>query len=150
MSSAAGTGTTTAGADHAAASETPSLGSLGEIIADISSDLSTLVRQELDLAKAEVSESARKAGKGAGLLGGAGVGAHMALLFLSITIWFALEALLDSLAWSALIVTAIWAVIAAVLAQVGRTQLKTINGIPRTVETAKQVPGALTGHEDHS
>lgn len=148
MSSAAGYGTTHPGADGA--QETPTIGNLGEIIANISTDLSTLVRQELDLAKAEVTDSASRAGKGGGMLAGAGVGAHMALLFLSITLWFALDAWLDHLAWSALIVAVIWAVIAAILARKGRAELKTINGIPRTVETAKQVPGALTGHEDRS
>ena len=125
-------------------------GSLGEIIGDISSDFSLLVRQEVELAKAEVKESATRAGKGAGLLGGAGVAAHMVLLFLSITAWFALDGLLNSLTWSALVVTGIWAVIAAVLALVGRHQLTTISGIPRTVETAKQVPDALKGQENRS
>jgi len=133
-----------------AARQDHSLGSLGEIISDISADLSTLVRQELDLAKAEVKESATRAGKGAGLLGGAGVAAHMVLLFLSITAWFGLDNLLHHLAWSALIVTAVWAVIALVLARMGRQQLTEINGIPRTVETAKQVPGALKGNEEHA
>ncbi len=127
----------------------PTLGSLGEIISNISEDLSTLVRQELDLAKAEVKESATRAGKGAGLLGGAGVAGHMVLLFLTVTAWFGLDNLMHHLAWSALIVTAVWAVIAAVLALMGRKQLNSINGIPRTVETAKQVPGALKRNEDH-
>jgi len=138
------------GSVDTAARQDPSLGSLGEIISDISADLSTLVRQELDLAKAEVKESATRAGKGAGLLGGAGVAAHMVLLFLSITAWFGLDNLLHHLAWSALIVTAVWAVIALVLARMGRQQLTEINGIPRTVETAKQVPGALKGNEEHA
>ncbi|MDQ2757866.1 MAG: phage holin family protein [Actinomycetota bacterium] len=120
------------------------------MISNISEDLSTLVRQELDLAKAEVKESATRAGKGVGLLGGAGVAGHMVLLFLSVTAWFGLDNLLHSRAWSALVVTAVWAVIALVLALMGRRQLTTINGIPRTVETAKQVPGALKGNEDHS
>ena len=126
----------------------PGTSSLGEIISNISGDLSTLVRQELELAKAEVTESATRAGKGAGLLGGAGVAAHLVLVFLSITAWFALDNLLHSLAWSALIVTAFWAVIATVLALMGRQQLSTITGIPRTVETAKHVPDALKGNEN--
>ena len=107
-----------------------------------------MVRQELELAKAEVTESATRAGKGAGLLGGAGVAAHLVLVFLSLTAWFALDNLIHHLAWSALIVTAVWAVIAAVLAATGRHQLSTVNGIPRTVETAKHVPDALKGNEN--
>ncbi len=150
MSSAA-TGpapTTTGTTPPSPAAQAPDLGSLGEIISNISQDLSTLVRQELDLAKAEVADSASRAGKGAGLLAGAGVGAHMVLLFLSVTAWFGLDNLLHHLAWSALIVTGVWAVITAVLALMGRRQLATITGIPRTVETAKKVPDALKGNED--
>jgi len=130
--------------------ESPGLGSVGDIIANISEDLSTLVRQELELAKAEVQDSASRAGKGAGLLAGAGVAAHLMLIFLSVTAWFALDNLLHSLTWSALIVTGVWAVITAVLALRGRTQLSTISGIPRTVETAKKVPDALKGNENRS
>ena len=57
--------------------------SLGEIVGDISHDLTTLVKQELELAKTELKEEAGKAGKGAGLLGGAGVSGLLALIFLS-------------------------------------------------------------------
>jgi uncharacterized membrane protein YqjE len=145
---ASGTGTYSLG-DHQDGAG-PGPGSLGEIISNISTDLSTLVRQELELAKAEVTESATRAGKGAGMLAGAGVAAHLVLVFLSITAWFALDNLLHHLAWSALIVTVVWAIIAAVLASMGRRQLKTVTGIPRTVETAKHVPAALKGNEDPS
>lgn len=126
------------------------ISSIGTIIADISTDLSTLIRQELELAKVEVKDSATKAGKGAGLLGGAGVAANMALLFLSVALWWALGSAFDSLGWSAVVVAVIWAIIAAVMAAMGRTNLNTINGMPRTVETAKQVPAALKGNEGRS
>lgn len=124
--------------------------SIGTIIADISTDLSTLIRQEIELAKVEVRDSATKAGKGAGLLGGAGVAGHMALLFLSVALWWALGSAFKNLGWSAVVVAVIWAIIAAVMAAMGRTNLKTITGMPRTVETAKQVPGALKGNEGKS
>ncbi len=123
------------------------IGSIGSIISDISADLSKLIRQEVELAKVEVKDSATKAGKGAGLLGGAGVAGHMALLFLSIALWWAIGSALHSLGWSAVIVAVVWGIVAAVLASMGRTDLKTINGMPRTVETAKQVPDALKGNE---
>ena len=125
------------------------VGSIGGLIGDISADLSTLMRQEVALAKAEVRESATKAGKGAGMLGGAGYAAHLMLLFLSITLWMALSYLLDGLVWSALIVAVLWGIVAAVLAMLGRKQLKTVQGIPQTTETAKRVPDALKGNEDH-
>src|SRR6478672_4221787 len=47
--------------------------SLGELISEVTEDLSTLMRQELELAKAELQQSATRAGKGAGMLGGAAV-----------------------------------------------------------------------------
>ena len=124
------------------------VGSIGELISDISADLSTLMRQEVALAKAEAKDSATKAGKGAGMLGGAGYAAHLMTLFLSITLWMALSYLFDDLAWSALVVALLWAVVAAVLAAMGRKKLKEVQGMPRTTETAKRVPDALKGNED--
>jgi len=124
------------------------VGSIGGLVSDISSDLSTLMRQEVALAKAEVQESAKRAGKGAGMLAGAGLAGHFALWFLSITLWMVLMYLLDDFAWSALIVAVLWGIVAAVLALVGRKQLKTVEGMPRTTDSAKRVPDALKGNED--
>ena len=112
--------------------------SLGEIFGDVATDLSTLIKQEMELAKTEMKDEAKKAGKGAGLLGGAGVAGHMVLLFLSLTIVFALDNGLP-LWLSALIVTALWAVIAAVLALTGRTALRSSNPqLPKTQQTLKE------------
>ncbi len=124
------------------------VGSIGGLVADISNDLSTLMRQEVALAKAEVQESAKRAGKGAGLLAGAGVAGHFLLLFLSLTLWMVLMYLLDDWAWSALIVAVLWGIVAAVLAVMGRNQMKTVEGMPRTADSAKRVPDALKGNED--
>jgi hypothetical protein len=123
--------------------------SIGELISDISSDLSALMRQEVALAKAEAKESASKAGKAAGMLGAAGYAANLMLIFLSITLWMALAYLLDDLAWSALIVAVLWGVVAAILAAMGRKKMKEVQGMPQTTETAKRVPDALKGNEDH-
>src|SRR5690349_19214839 len=124
-----------------------SLSNVGEIFADISRDLSTLIRQETELAKAELRESATRAGKGAGMLGGAGVSGHFVLLFLSIALWWGLGNGIGR-AWSALVVAVIWAVIAAVLASIGRREIKQVKGIPQTTETAREIPDALKGNED--
>ncbi len=146
-----GSGSTAAsGGPHSPASAEHAPGqisSVGAIIADISADLSTLIRQEVELAKVEIKDSATKAGKSAGMLGGAGVAANMALLFLSIALWWALGSVFDNRGWAAVVVAVIWGIIAAVLASMGRKNLKTINGMPRTVETTKQVPDALKGNE---
>ncbi len=116
--------------------------SLGELLGDVTRDLSTLMRQEVELAKAEAKQSATKAGKGAGMLGGAGVAGHFVLVFLSLGLMFALGALMP-LGWAAVIVAVIWGIIAAVLASIGRKELKQIKGLPQTGETLSEIPPTL-------
>ena len=119
--------------------------SVGQLIGQVAQDLSTLMRQELDLAKAEVKEEVTKTAKGAGMLGGAGFAGYMVVLFASIALWWGLSNLMDQ-GWAALIVTAIWAAIAAVLFAVGRARLKQVNPKPeRTVETVREVPETIKG-----
>ncbi len=124
-----------------------SLSSLGELVGDISQDLSTLIQQETALAKAELSASAKRGGKGVGLLSGAGVAAHFVVLFLSIALWWGLGNILGHV-WSALIVAAVWAVIATVLALLGRKALQQVQGLPHTAQSAKKIPDALKGNEE--
>jgi hypothetical protein len=126
--------------------ETRSLSNVGDIVADISRNLSTLIQQELALAKAEATQSAKRAGKGAGLFGGAGVAIHFAALFISLAIWWAVGNEIGR-GWSALIGGAVWAVIGAVLAARGKKEVQQIQGMPRTAETARKVPDALKGNE---
>ncbi|SEH61915.1 MULTISPECIES: phage holin family protein [unclassified Leifsonia] len=116
--------------------------SLGELLGEASRDLSTLIRQEMELAKAEIRQTATRAGKGAGLLGGAGYAALMAVFFLSIALWWALGYLVGN-AWSAVIVAIIWAIVALILYLVGRRQLETVKGVPQTVATVKEIPETL-------
>ena len=129
---------------HAKADST----SLGDLLGEVSRDISTLMRQEVELAKAEAKESATKAGKGGGMLAGAGVAGHFVLLFLSIALWYALGELMG-LGWSAVVVAVIWGIIAAVLASVGRKELKAIKGMPQTVETVQEIPPTLKPNGDH-
>ena len=119
---------------------------LGELLSDVSRDLSQLIRQEVELAKAEVTDSAKKAGKGAGFLTGAAVAGYFALLFVSIFVWWGLGVLFGfpaGLTWSALIVAVIYGIVAAVLAARGRRDLKEIKGVPQTAETVKEIPPTL-------
>jgi uncharacterized membrane protein YqjE len=112
--------------------------SIGELIGEVTSGLSTLVRQELELAKVEAKAEATKAGKGAGLLAGAGVAGHLVLVFLSLAVMFALDNAMGT-GWAALVVTLVWAVVAAVLASVGRKKLKTVSPKPeQTVQSLKE------------
>src|SRR5690348_15097968 len=97
--------------------------SVGEMIGNISNDLSQLFRQEVELAKAELKQEASKAGKAAGMLGGAGFAAYLAVVLLSFALVFALSNVMDP-GWAALIVAVIWAIIGAVLYANGRKKLK--------------------------
>ena len=120
--------------------------SLGELISEVTEDLSTLMRQELELAKAELQQSATRAGKGAGMLGGAAVAGYFVLLFASIALWWAIGAA-TGLGWSAVIVAVLWGIIAAVLAAAGRKSLRSVRGLPKTADTVKKIPDALKGNE---
>lgn len=121
--------------------------SLGDLLADISRDVSTLMRQEVALARAELEQSAKNAGKGAGMFAGAGVAGHMVLLFLSIALWWGLGSAMGH-GWAAVLVAVVWAVIGAVLALRGRTEMRRVSGLSRTTDTAKKIPNALAGHEE--
>lgn len=122
--------------------------SLGDLLGEVTRDLSMLIRQEVELAKAELRQSASRAGKGAGLLGGAGYAALMAVFFLSVALWWALG-LLVGLGWSAVIVAVLWGVVALVLFVTGRTQMKKIAGVPQTVDTVKRIPDAVKRNEEN-
>jgi hypothetical protein len=123
--------------------------SIGDILGDVSRDVSTLMRQEVELAKAELKQSSSKAGKGAGLLAGAGVAGLLFLVFLTVSAWWGLGQFVGN-QWSALIVAVIWAIVAAVLALQGKKELDKIRGLPTTAETVSKIPDALKGHEENN
>ncbi|HEY0216294.1 MAG TPA: phage holin family protein [Cellulomonas sp.] len=115
------------------------------MIGAVTQDLSLLVRQEVELAKAELTQSAKRAGAGSGMLAGAGVAGHFVLLFVSLAVWWGLPI---GKAWSAVVVAAVWAIVAAVLALRGRAELRRVTGAPRTAESVKKIPNALKGDEE--
>ncbi|HEU0102893.1 MAG TPA: phage holin family protein [Mycobacteriales bacterium] len=123
--------------------------SIGELFSSVSADISLLMRQEVALAKAEAKESASKAGKGAGMLAGAGVAGHFLLLFLSIALWWGLGNAIGR-GWSALVVALLWGIVAAVLAAMGKKQLAQTKGIPQTADTVKKIPNAIKGQEENN
>lgn len=116
--------------------------SLGEMFSRLSKDLSTLFRQEVQLAKAEATQSAKQAGAGIGMLVGAAIGALLLLIFLSTSLMWALGSVMH-LGWAALIVAAVWAIIAGILALVGKKKLEEIQGLPKTQETVEDIPATL-------
>jgi|SRR6476646_2282770 Putative Actinobacterial Holin-X, holin superfamily III len=111
---------------------------IGELVKDLSQQTSTLVRQEIELARAELQQQGKVAGKGVGMLLGAAVAGLLALGALTA----ALIALLDKAmaTWvAALIVMALWAVLAAVVAKAGQKSLRQATPpAPQTIETVKE------------
>jgi hypothetical protein len=112
--------------------------SIGTLLKQLSEETSTLVRQELALARAELEQTGKRAGLGAGMLGGAGIAGLLTLGALTAT----LIAVLDTgmVLWlAALIVTVVWAAIAGVLALQGKNKIKQATpAAPQTVETVKE------------
>jgi putative superfamily III holin-X len=112
---------------------------IGELFSKLSAETSTLIRQEMELARAELTEKGREAGKGAGFLGGAGAvgllgaGALTAgvilLLDLAIAAWLA-----------AILVGLVYVAVAAFLGQRGRDRMKRATPpVPEeTVDTVKE------------
>jgi hypothetical protein len=123
--------------------------SAGELFSEVAEDLSTLMHQEVELAKAELRQSATRAGKGAGLLAGAGFGGYMVLLFASIAAWWGIGDAVGH-GWSALIVAAVWLMVAAVLGLRGRREISAVPGVPQTAQTVKKIPDAVRGNEGTS
>jgi uncharacterized membrane protein YqjE len=111
---------------------------LGELVKDLASQTSTLVRQEIKLAQVEVTQRGKLAGKGAGLMAGAGVAALLGLGALTTVLIVALDGA-ATLWLAALIVTVLWLAIAAVLAMTGKKALQSsAPPAPQTVETVKE------------
>ena len=112
--------------------------SVGELLGDVTRDLSTLVRKEVELAKAELREEASQAGKAGGMFGGAALAGFLTVLFVSYAVWWGLSNVMDE-GWAALIVAVIWAIICGVLYANGRKKLKDVDPVPhRTVDTIKE------------
>jgi MFS family permease len=112
---------------------------IGDLLKQLSQETTTLVRQELDLAKAEMAEKGKQAGKGAGMFGGAGVVGFLALGALTAALILALDTAMDG--WlAALIVGVVYAAVAGVLALTGRKEVQQATPpIPeQTVETVKE------------
>jgi MFS family permease len=112
---------------------------IGDLVKQLAGQTSTLVRHELDLAKAELSEKGRVAGQGAGLLGGAAYAGLLAGGALTAGAILALDEALD--AWlAALIVAVVLGAVAALLALRGRDRMRAAAPpVPQqTVETVKE------------
>lgn len=120
--------------------------SLGELFGRVTSDLSTLVRQEMQLAKVEIKQEVKTAGKAAGLLGGGAFTGYFALLFISFAIALLIAnvvpdslSLITRLLLGFLIVGVLYGIAAAVLGSKGKKELDHVDPVPQqTVETLKE------------
>jgi hypothetical protein len=118
--------------------DSPAEPTLGELISEITDDLTRLLRQEVALAKSEIKVEAVKAGKAAGMLGGAGFAGYMVAVLLSLAAAFGLGNVMD-MGWALALVALVWAVAAAVLFARGRTAMRAVSPKPeQTIETLKE------------
>jgi hypothetical protein len=112
--------------------------SVGELVREVADDVLKLMRQEMQLAKLEVKDDVTQAAKAGGMLGGAGIAGHLFLIFLTFTVMFALNEVMD-IVWAALIVSAIWGVAACALYLAGRSRMSNVNFTPeQTIQTLKE------------
>ena len=96
---------------------------IGELLKELANETSTLVKQELELAKAEMREKGRKAGPGIGMMGGAGVAALLALGALTAFLILVLDGVMPN--WlAALIVALVWAAVAGALYYMGKERVE--------------------------
>jgi F0F1-type ATP synthase assembly protein I len=114
--------------------------SIGELLKDLTNETSTLVRQELAFARAELTQKGKAAGKGAGMLAAAGVVALLMLGALTASLIALVSTAVTHVWLAALIVTVVYGAIAAVLALTGRRALK--DALPpapqETIENVKE------------
>ncbi|WP_374967921.1 phage holin family protein [Terrabacter sp. BE26] len=123
---------------------------LGQLVASATQDLSTLVRSEIALAKAELSVQFKKAGVGGALLAAAGVVAFYSVYFIFITIAEGIQALGLPRWLSFLIVTVFMLLVAGVLAMLGIRKMKTVKPSPdKTIAEAKETVAGLKSAAEH-
>jgi uncharacterized membrane protein YqjE len=113
---------------------------VGELVKRLAAETNTLVHQEIELAKVELTEKSKTAGKGAAMFGGAGVVGLLALGALTACFIAVLATALDHVWLAALIVSVVYAAIAAGLALRGRNQMRAASppAPEQTIESVKE------------
>ena len=119
---------------YSAASPEPTL---GELVSGMTADFGTLVRKELELAKAEVREEAKSSGKAAGMFCVAGLAGHMSRLFLSLALaWGLTEIMPEGVAF--LLVGLIYAAVTFVAVTQAKKRMREVRPPEQTIETVKE------------
>ena len=117
---------------------------LGQLVAEATQDISSIVRSEVALAKAEMAADAKKAGLGVGMFATAGVFAFLALILLLIAAAYGLVALGLSPWLAFLIVAVVLLIIGAVLVLVGKRSIDSVQGKPeRAIKSTQETIAAV-------
>ena len=113
--------------------------SLSELVSRMTSDVGKLFSTQIELAKVEIKDEVRRAGKGVGMVGGGGLAAYFALLLISFAIAYWLGDAFDNLGTGFLAVGLVYAAVAAVLVFKGKQQISSATPIgEQTIETIKE------------
>lgn len=118
---------------------------IGRLVADASRDISALVQAEIQLAKSELTVSAKAGGIGAAMIAVAGFLGLLIIILLSISFAYFLTMTGLDPAWAFLIVSGAYLLLAVILILVGVKALKRIRAPQKTIATAKEIPAALKG-----
>ena len=111
--------------------------SLGELFSEMTSEIGTLFRQEVELAKTETRDEVSRASKAAAMLVVAGVAALLTLSFLSAALaWWLDDVMHVALAFA--IVGVLWMLVAAVFASIGRKRMAELKTLPETTRSIKE------------
>ena len=113
-----------------------------DVVTGVGRDVGQLLRRELESARAELLESAKQAGRGAGLLGGAAVAGELSLLFLSLAAWKGLGNRIGP-GKAAFVLGTLAGGAGVALAASARSELENIQGAPRTVQDLRQLGNAV-------
>ena len=116
---------------------------LGKLVADASRDISSLVRQEIALAKSELQVSVKAGGLGIGLFAGAAFIGVLAVIMLSVAIAYFIHMTGLDLAWCFLIVFVLYVLVAALLAFVGVKKVKQVRAPERAIHQAQETKNIL-------
>lgn len=112
-----------------------------DVVTGVGRDIGSLVRRELESARTELLASAKRAGRGAGLIGGAAVAGELSLLFLSLAVWQGLGKRIGP-GRAALLLGTLAGGAGIALASRGAEELQRIQGAPRTVQSLRDLGNA--------
>jgi uncharacterized membrane protein YqjE len=113
--------------------------SLGDLVTRMTTDVGQLVSTQIELAKVEIKDEVARAGKGAGMVGGGGLAAFIAVLLLSFAIAYWLADAFDNLGWGFFVVGLVYAAAATVLVLKGKQQITSVTPVAeQTIDTIKE------------